>query len=121
MYLSWHDPAMPDRRTPTDHRQTEHQRIIDTCFYTHQFGPDGTLYLGTQSTNRLPKKIGLSMQLNELPTGNRKGAVGKNEIRLSLRTIVMIAPDTNTVEKWIYVCVGKNPWKLAALNLSRAR
>ena len=127
MFLSWYDPADASIHELPQIVDSDHPQIFDAVFYTHEFGPDGILYLGTQSTNILmgtQRTIILPTvwavdTVTDPPTVTRKGAVGKDrDPNVPTNYCYRIAPDTNTAEKWIYVCVGQSPWELAALNLS---
>ncbi|NUN92517.1 MAG: hypothetical protein HUU04_01910 [Verrucomicrobiae bacterium] len=74
--------------------------------YQMVFGPEGKLYLGTQS-DRLPTIVQIDPETLQWKT---LGRVGKNRRGYSYAYRVAVDPP------WIYVGVGQDPWELAALN-----
>jgi hypothetical protein len=79
----------------------------DNVFYKGEFGPDGMLYLGTES-NGLPTIVQLDP---DTLTWKVLGTVGKARVGYSYAYYFDIDPP------WVYVAVGENPWELAALNI----
>lgn len=99
---------------PTDETVKELGTLIDPkerqkSFYQATWGPDGKLYLGTQSgTGVLP----MIVQLDPDTLKARViGSVGRDRKSYSFAYNFAVDPP------WVYVAVGENPWELAALNI----
>lgn len=75
--------------------------------YASVFGPDGKLYMGTQS-DTLPTI--LQFDPDTLKT-KRLGEVGLHRNGYSYGYYIAVDPP------WVYVAVGESPWELAALDM----
>lgn len=79
----------------------------DKIIYSAQFGPDGMLYGGTQSSG-LPTIVQIDP---DKLTSRVIGHVGRDRKTYSYAYQIAVDPP------WIYATVGEVPWELAALNM----
>ena len=97
---------------PTDETVKELGSLLppgdDKVFYQGVIGPDGIVYLGTQS-NKLPTIVRLDPATLKART---IGKVGRDRKTYSYAYEMAVDPP------WIYVTVGQNPWELAAIHIA---
>lgn len=98
---------------PTDRQVHQLDKMvtgnIDAISFQSRFGPDGKIYIGTQSiTNELPAIIKFDPDTLESEV---IGRVGENRLDYSYAYTLYADPP------WVYVAVGQNPWELCAINI----
>src|SRR3569623_2247733 len=104
VWLAYYDPA---DETVKDLPPVLPQPAPDKIIYSAQFGPDGMLYAGTQTTG-LPTIIQIDP---DKLTSRVIGHVGSARKGTSYAYELAVDP------QWIYATDGELPWELAAINI----